>query len=118
MRSWYPIPVTKLDNKRLLGEHNELLIMARSIFGLNKGGYRNHPETIRWVGYSKAMKQRHDDIAVEMQRRGFNHKSPWPENCINLSDTEEFPSSFWEPYEVMLGKLLEKQGGYLYGEEG
>ena len=36
MRSWYPIDPINLDNKRLLGEHNELLIIGRTIFGLNK----------------------------------------------------------------------------------
>lgn len=111
MRSWYPISVKMLDNKRLLAEHNELLIMARAIFGLNKGGYKNHPETKRWVGHSKAMKKRHDNIADEMTRRGFNHKSPWPDNCINPSDTENYPETFWEPLSVMRKKLLEKQNG-------
>ena len=110
MRSWWPIPATELDNKRLLGEHNELLIMARAIFGLNKGGYRNHPETKRWIGHSKAMKRRHDELADEMVRRGFNHKSPWPNNCINPKDCESFPKTFWEPLHVMKRKLKEKQG--------
>ena len=110
MRSWYPISVSKLDNKRLLAEHNELLIMARAIFGLNKG-YRNHPETKRWVGYSKAMKMRHDELALEMSNRGFNHKSPWPDNLINVTDTEDFPNSCWEPLEIMERKLREKQNG-------
>jgi hypothetical protein len=109
MRSWYPIEVTRLDNKRLLGEHNELLIMARAIFGLNKGGYRNHPETKRWVGHSKAMRKRHDEIAKEMVNRGFNHKSPWPDNCISDKDTDKYPSTFWEPLEVMEKKLEDKQ---------
>jgi hypothetical protein len=61
MRSWYPIPASKLDKKRLLGEHNELLIMARTIAGISVG-WKNHPETNRWRGHSKAMKKRHDEI--------------------------------------------------------
>lgn len=104
MRSWYPIPVVDLDNKRLLAEHNELLIMARSIAGLNKG-YRNHPETKRWIGHSKAMKDRHDSLADEMLRRGFNHKSPWPQELINESDGNTYPTTLWEPLEVMKEKL-------------
>jgi hypothetical protein len=108
MRSWYPIPVDALDNKRLLAEHNELLIMARAIAGLNRG-YRNHPETRRWVGHSKAMRLRHDQLAAEMERRGFNHRSPWPDELINPADPEDFPSTFWEPLEVMEAKLAEKQ---------
>lgn len=109
MRSWYPIPVEALDNKRLLGEHNELLIMARSIAGLNKG-YRNHPETKRWVGHSKAMKDRHDRLAAEMVRRGFNHRSPWPEEVVNPADGDDYPTTLWEPLEVMKAKLQAKQG--------
>lgn len=108
MRSWYPIPAEELDDKRLLGEHNELLIMARAIAGLNRG-YRNHPETKRWVGFSKAMRDRHDRIAEEMVKRGFNHRSPWPEDLINPEDPEDYPSSLWEPLDVMKSKLAAKQ---------
>ncbi len=109
MRSWWPIPATELDDKRLLGEHNELLIMARAIAGLNRG-YRNHPETRRWMGHSKAMKRRHDDLADEMVRRGFNHRSPWPDELINPDDSDEWPQTFWEPLDVMQAKLSAKQG--------
>lgn len=109
MRSWYPISVKELDNKRLLGEHNELLIMARAIAGINKG-YKNHPETLRWIGHTKALARRHDELASEMISRGFNHKSPWPSNVVNPNDTEDWPSTFWEPLEVMKLKLAEKQG--------
>lgn len=108
MRSWWPIPATELDNKRLLGEHNELLIMARAIAGLNRG-YRNHPETRRWVGHSKAMKGRHDELAAEMVRRGFNHRSPWPDELIVPDDPDTGPTTFWEPLEVMRAKLESKQ---------
>lgn len=108
MRSWYPIPVEALDDKRLLGEHNELLIMARAIAGITRG-YRQHPETCRWAGYSKAMRRRHDAIAEEMLRRGFNHRSPWPEELINPEDPEDYPTALVEPLEVMQAKLAEKQ---------
>lgn len=107
MRSWWPIPAKELDNKRLLGEHNELLIMAKAIAGLNKG-YRNHPETKRWTGHSKALKRRHDELADEMLKRGFKHKSPWPDNVVNPNDVEDFPHTFWEPLELMHKKLKQK----------
>lgn len=106
MRSWYPIPPQELDNKRLLGEHNELLIMARSIFGLSKG-WKNHPETNRWRGHSVVMKKRHDDLAEEMIRRGMNHRSPWPSELVNNSEISEPP--LWESVEVMKHKLHLKQ---------
>ena len=103
MRSWYPISPVNLDNKRLLGEHNELLIMARCI-AYNRKGWANHPETNRWRGYSKAMKNRHDAIAREMVNRGMNHKSPWPKDLVTPTDTNNFPNTI-EPIEVMREKL-------------
>jgi hypothetical protein len=109
MRSWYPIPTQMLDRKRLLAEHNELLIMARTIAGLSKG-WANHPETNRWRGHSKAMKKRHDECAEEMVRRGFKHRSPWPEELINSNETEDYPVALVEPLEIMIQKLKEKQG--------
>lgn len=109
MRSWHPIPPKKLDDKRLKAEHNELLIMARAIFKLNNGGYRRHPETNRWRGHSKAMKHRHDIIAQEMLNRGMNHKSPWPKECVDENDSDEYPGLI-EPVEEMKRKLREKQG--------
>lgn len=107
MRSWYPIPVSDLDNKRLLGEHNELYIMARTIAGLSKG-WANHPETKRWIGHSKAMKVRHDQLAEEMAKRGLNHKSPWPDSLVVSTDTDEFPTTLVEPLDVMKAKLEAK----------
>ena len=106
MRSWFPIPAHRLDNKRLRGEHNELLIMGRSIFKIIKG-WRNHPETKRWVGHSVVMKARHDEVAAEMVRRGMNHQSPWPEELVIKTETE-LPGLI-EPIEIMLKKLREKQ---------
>lgn len=108
MRSWHPIPASSLDNKRLLAEHNELLIMARTIAGVSKG-WPNHPETKRWRGHSKAMKKRHDEVAEEMLRRGMKHKSPWPEGFVISSDTEDFPEPH-EPLDIMLMKLEDKIG--------
>lgn len=110
MRSWHPIPPKYLDRGRLLGEHNELYIMVRSIFGHNKRK-PNHPETKRWIGRTKALKLRHDLIVEEMLKRGYNHKSPWPEEYIKEADSEDMPG-LWEPLEVMLAKLLEKQGDF------
>lgn len=106
MRSWYPIPVSVLDNKALLGEHNELHIMARSIGGLIKG-WGNHPETKRWLGHTKFMKVRHSEISREMTLRGYNHKTPFPEGLISQEDSED-PPSLIEDYKIMYSKLSEK----------
>jgi len=107
MRSWWPIHPAFLDNKRLLAEHNELLIIGMSNAGKTKG-WRNHPETLRWAGHSWALQRRHDEIALEMQRRGFNHNSPWPRELINFEDDTAWPG-LWEPLEVMAVKLAQKK---------
>lgn len=104
MRSWYPIDVKELDNKRLLGEHLELHTMNSVILN-NKKGYSKHPETLRWKGHTKAMKRRHDEIESEMIRRGMKPKSPM--KCIE-TDCDDSPG-FWEPLEVMVKKLKDKQ---------
>lgn len=111
MRIWYPIAPSELDNKRLLGEHNEILIVAKAVHAITynlKYGFKNHPETLRWVGHTRALKLRHDAIATEMIARGFNHKSPWPDYLINPLDSVSFPTTTWEPLEVMKHKLKEK----------
>ena len=105
MRSWYPISPRKLDNKRLLAEHNELLIMAKAIVGINKG-FRRHPETLRWIGRTKAMKIRHDVIAREMLQRGMNHNSPWPKECVLEQDISEMPVKLWDD----MYKKFERKG--------
>jgi len=110
MRIWYPIPVWYLDDKRLLGEHNEILIVAKTIAGCYKVGWKNHPEVKRWIGYTKALAKRHDQLAEEMLRRGKNHKSPWPKELINPEDRPVWPTQTWEPLSLMIYKLSEKQG--------
>ena len=110
MRSWHPIPPYELDDKRLLAEHNELLIMARTIAGISKG-WPNHPETLRWAGHSWAMKARHDSVAVEMERRGFNHRSPWPFEP-RPEDTRDYPPVI-ESVKSMKKKLADKASASL-----
>lgn len=105
MRSWYPIPAKELDNRRLLGEHNELHAMNSVIIN-NKKGYSRHPETCRWRGHTKAMKKRHDEIEEEMRLRGMKPKSPLP---FLEEDSEDFPGLI-EPLVVMQEKLLKKIG--------
>lgn len=106
MRSWYPIPATALDDSRLRAEHNELLIMAKTIAGINKG-WRNHPETNRWRGHSVAMMERHDEVAQEMIKRNMNHQSPWPKEFVQPQETT--PPGLIEPLDVMWEKLEAKK---------
>ena len=73
MRIW-DLPPVKLCNKHLLGEHAELHAIW-NILAHNKRGYSHHPETIRWAGKLKVLYSVHDNIAKEMLKRGFMHKS-------------------------------------------
>lgn len=74
MRIW-DLPPSKLCRKHLLGEHRELHALY-SILLNNKKGYRNHPETKRWVGKLPALKNRHEKLVEEFKKRGYNHKTP------------------------------------------
>lgn len=63
-----------------------------SIIKHKKKGYSKHPETLRWVGYGWALKQRHKLLVAEMNLRGYEDRSPvllrskhevWPECYID-----------------------------------
>lgn len=64
-----------LCDRHLLGEHRELHAVW-SILTTGKRGYANHPETLRWRGRLKALYARHGGLVEEMERRGFDHRSP------------------------------------------
>lgn len=74
MRIW-DVPVSDLCRKHLLGEHRELHGLW-NILTLGKKGYRNHPETKRWVGRLCHLAARHEEQVKEIGRRGWNHRSP------------------------------------------
>lgn len=81
MRIW-DISPGYLNRQSLLGEHRELHGVV-SIIVNGKKGYSKHPETIRWVGYGWALKQRHNQLAAEMSLRGFTEKSPLVDSRSN-----------------------------------
>lgn len=74
MRMWLGIDPKRLCRKHLLGEHVEMHMLVGSI---NKGtsieGYVTSGLINPFI-----IRERHDDIAAEMVRRGYNHKSPLP----------------------------------------
>lgn len=76
MRIW-DLPVSMLCRAHLLGEHRELHGLWNILLH-DKKGYRNHPETKRWVGKLGALRRRHEAQVEEMARRGFTHRSPLP----------------------------------------
>jgi hypothetical protein len=90
MRIW-DIHPGYLNRQSLLGEHRELHGMV-SIIVNGKKGYSRHPETLRWVGYGWAIKQRHRELVCEMELRGYVDNSPvktrsnkgvWPPGYID-----------------------------------
>jgi hypothetical protein len=74
LRIW-DVPPARLCRKHLLGEHRELHGLW-NILTEHKRGYRNHPETRRWVGKLAALYARHEEQVAEMNRRGYGHASP------------------------------------------
>ena len=109
MRIW-DINPGYLNRASLLGEHRELHGMV-SIFINNKKGYSRHPETLRWVGYGWALKQRHRLLAAEMHLRGYQDKSPvslranpgqWPNTYIDLPGVQ---------FELIRNKYIDKEPG-------
>jgi hypothetical protein len=74
LRIWDVEPA-RLCRRHLLSEHRELHGLW-NILTLDKVGYRRHPETQRWVGRLAALYARHEAQVVEMQRRGYTHRSP------------------------------------------
>ena len=74
MRIWDLDP-SVLCAQHLLGEHRELHGLW-NILTLDKQGYRKHPETRRWEGKLAALFSRHEQLVAEMERRGYEHKSP------------------------------------------
>ena len=95
MRIW-DLNAGYLNRQSLLGEHRDLHGIV-SIIKNNKKGYSKHPETLRWVGYGWALKQRHKLLVAEMNIRGYIDKSPvlsrskqgeWPENFIDTPSNQ------------------------------
>jgi hypothetical protein len=66
-----------LCRKHLLAEHRELHGLW-NILTIHKGqgGYSHHPETLRWVGKTRALFDRHEILVAEFIRRGYKHHTP------------------------------------------
>jgi hypothetical protein len=60
-----------------LAEHRELHGLWNILtIHKGKGGYSRHPETLRWVGKTRALYERHEALVKEFKRRGYNHYTP------------------------------------------
>ncbi|NIO21283.1 MAG: pyrimidine dimer DNA glycosylase [Candidatus Aenigmarchaeota archaeon] len=103
MRVW-DIPPDKLCRNHLLGEHREIHAIW-SILTKSKKGYSRHPETLRWIGKLKALYARHEKLAREMCKRGYEHRS-----CLDQSlargkgKQERFINSAGEQIKILSNK--------------
>ena len=109
MRIW-DIHPGYLNRQSLLGEHRELHGLV-SIMVNNKKGYSQHPETLRWINYGWAIKQRHQELVCEMNLRGYKDNSPvrtrknknlWPINYIDKPHIQ---------FALLKEKYKDKEGG-------
>jgi len=76
MRMWL-VPPHLLCRQHLLGEHRELHTMWRSI-ELKKYGHIHGHTRLNQIDVSKII-ERHNELVIEMTRRGYNHQSPLPD---------------------------------------
>lgn len=103
MRIWDLEP-SILCRQHLLGEHRELHALW-TIISEGRGGYRNHPETKRWVGKLPALRKRHEKLVEEMKKRGYNHHSSIEQTPTEgLDKQDEFVHTFEEQVEIIKNK--------------
>ena len=88
MRMWMIKP-EKLCRKHLLGEHGELHKFLPSF--RKKFKVTNRVTPVVQIELS-SYKKRHDELAVEMTRRGMNHQSP----IDDLPDFSYLPTAHYE----------------------
>lgn len=103
MRVWDLSP-SLLCRKHLLGEHRELHAVW-SIIVNKKKGYSRHPETVRWVGKLKALYYRHENLILELKRRGYRHNSDLNKKHAVGSKTQTvYINSISEQREILKSK--------------
>lgn len=85
MRMWMVDP-SILCIKHLLGEHGELHKFKHTF--VKKYSIKGRMEPIVQID-PKNMKVRHDELVLEFERRGYNHKSPY-----EMPDISYLPSKY------------------------
>jgi len=111
MRIW-DINPGYLNRQSLLGEHRELHGIV-SILTHGKKGYSRHPETMRWVDSTWALRQRHQQLVAEMELRGYSDRSPV---SVEFTDNvNRWPGLYIdEPYQqfiILKTKYTDKEPG-------
>lgn len=80
-----------------------------------KAGWQRHPNTLRYKDSLSMLISRHSEQVEEMEKRGYNHKSPLPEDFIKIAlaqcnnKIETFSSSY-EEYMFDLIELDDRKG--------
>jgi hypothetical protein len=83
MRMWM-VKVELLCNSHLLGEHFELHKHRHNfVKGHSIAGRKGQIEPV-------SMKQRHDELAKEMELRGYKHNSPYEQPDLSHYDLKDF----------------------------
>lgn len=89
MRIW-DIHPKHLCRKHLLAEHRELHGLWNILTKhKGKGGYSKHPETLRWIGKTKALYERHEMLIREFAKRGYKHYSPLDKKLAKDSNSQQ-----------------------------
>ena len=104
MRMWLTEP-SKMCRKHLMGEHVEMHMFLGSLKKRKKldGFFKNN------LFEPRSLYQRHKDLADEMVRRGYNHKSEIKEeDCACVLDLS-IEKQYWEiDKEIALKDLLSR----------
>jgi hypothetical protein len=93
---------TILDDKRLGKQRVEAKQILNALQGKSKG-WRNHPATLMWYGYEKALCFYHDCMVSEWMRRGFKNKMPFLHPYGFVPD-KDYPH--WWHDDVTLDKIM------------
>lgn len=80
VRAWHPEVVPFLDDNRLPGMHLEMHMILSALEKARRErpthGWFFHPETQCFVDHDGWVSWLHDLTVVEMQERGYNHRTP------------------------------------------
>ena len=108
MRVW-DIQPKFLCRKHLLAEHRELHGLWNILtVHQGTGGYSRHPETLRWVGKTRALWNRHEALVKEFEARGYHHHTPLEEKYATGETTQiTFINTLAEQKQILEAKPCE-----------
>lgn len=106
MRIW-DLPPSVICRKHLLGEHRELHALW-TVITENKKGYSKHPETLRWIGKLNALYKRHEELVIELHKRGYRHASPLEKSFATGNRNQfDYVNNIAEQKEILKNKNCE-----------